>query len=112
VSQRLPGIRVPRPERGPGPVQQQDQLIDSAPLGYARRRQGSGKTRRPNDVPALVHLRQVRVEEPHRVKMLKAGIDRSLREPDPVPEQPFSQLREREPAMALVIGVDREYGGG
>jgi hypothetical protein len=46
------------------------------------------------------------------MKMLKAGIDRSLREPDPVPEQPFAQLREREPAMALVIGVDREYGGG
>ena len=36
------------------------------------------------------------------MKMLKAGIDRSLREPDPVPEQPFAQLREREPAMALV----------
>jgi hypothetical protein len=44
--------------------------------------------------------------------MLKAGIDGGPREPDPVPTQPFAQLREREPATALVIGVDREYGGG
>jgi hypothetical protein len=46
------------------------------------------------------------------VKMLKSGIDRSLRDPDPEPPQPFAQLRERKPASALVIGVYRKDGGG
>jgi hypothetical protein len=112
VSQYLPGIGVPRPERGPGPVQQQDQLIYSASLGDACRGQGSGKARRPDDVPALVHLRQVWLKEPHLVKMLKADVDRSLRDPDPVSAQSAAQLRECKPTPALVIGVYRKDGGG
>jgi hypothetical protein len=44
--------------------------------------------------------------------MLKASVDRSLRDPDPEPLQPFAQLRERKPAPALVIGVYREDGSG
>jgi hypothetical protein len=44
--------------------------------------------------------------------MLKSGVDRSLRDSDPEPPQPFAQLRERKPASALVIGVYREDAGG
>ena len=58
--------------------------------------------------PALVQLGQVGLEEPHFVEVLKARVDRGLRDPAPEPAQPFSQLREGKAVTALVIGEDGE----
>jgi hypothetical protein len=46
------------------------------------------------------------------VEVLKARVDRGLRDPAPEPAQPFSQLREGKAVTALVIGEDGEDADG